>query len=501
MEYVPNLLDPHEPEATASAAPLFARIAQAIAEDIRRGRLRPGRRLPGSRQLALSLGVHRNTALAAYTELERQGYIVTRRARGTFVAEALPEVRPRKLRPSAARHHDSVLSLPPWPKALIPRLPEQPRFSAKSLPLLAGMPDPRLMPRGALSRAYRRVLAREPDVLNYASPQGHPRLVRALCEQLRTTRGVLASENEIVITRGTQMAAFMAALALCSPGDRIAVEALGYPPVWQAFRLAGAELVAVPVDGAGMRVDKLEALLQTSKIRAVYVTPHHQYPTTVSMTAARRLQLLALAERHGFAILEDDYDHEFHWSGRPLLPIASVANAKCVVYLGTLAKVLAPGLRIGYMVAPEHVVERILALRRFIDRQGDHAVEAAVAELIEDGEFDRHAKRTRRAYLERRETLIEGLKREFGERLHYDLPHGGLGLWLRADLPMGAQRFTELAAEQQVHLQHGGQFSFDGRASEFLRVGFPRLNQTEIERALRILGQIAKSSSPRQKLA
>jgi GntR family transcriptional regulator/MocR family aminotransferase len=170
-------------------------------------------------------------------------------------------------------------------------------------------------------------------------------------------------------------------------------------------------------------------------------------------------------------------------------------NARTVIYMGTLAKVLAPGLRIGYVVAPAHVVTRIVALRRHIDRQGDHAVEGAVAELIEDGELERHAKRNRRIYGERREALLECLRREFGDQLHCEVPPGGLGLWARARIPGGVERFVERAAAQNVFLQHGGQFTFDGRPSEFLRLGFPCLKPDELRRAVRLLAQLARKAS------
>jgi GntR family transcriptional regulator/MocR family aminotransferase len=475
-DYTPELSSPE-------TNPLFVRIARAIAADIRRGRLASRARLPGSRELGKRLGAHRNTVLAAYAELEQEGWIVSEPARGTFVAQVLPERPPRRFRP-------------PEPPRLLPlslaplTLPEPSQVPKGALALLGGVPDSRLMPRAALARAYRRVLRSQPGTLDYGSPFGDPKLVRALGELLGTARGVVAGANELVVTRGSQMALYLAARALCRPGDVIAVEALGYPPAWEGFRLAGAELSPVPVDRAGLRLDALEQLAQTVPLRAVYVTPHHQYPTTVTMSAPRRLALLSLAERYGFLILEDDYDHEFHWAGRPVLPLASADPGRLVVYVGTLSKVLAPGLRIGYLVARSEIAERVARLRTFLDRQGDHAVERAVAELIEDGELERHAKRASRAYLERRETLVECLQREFGERLRFDLPAGGLALWARARLSLSAERFGELAAARGVLIQSGRRFAFDGRAREFLRLGFPALEPAEIRRAVRTLAAI-----------
>lgn len=483
LDQMPDFGD-YTPELSSSeTSPLFVRIARAISADIRRGRLSSRARLPGSRELGKRLGAHRNTVLAAYAELEQEGWITSERARGTFVAQVLPEKRPRRFKPPEPPRLRS-LELAPL------TLPDAGAVPKGALALLGGVPDARLMPRAALARAYRRVLKQDGHTLDYGSPYGDPKLLSALGTLLGAARGVVAGANELVVTRGSQMALHLAARALCRPGDVIAVEALGYPPAWEGFRLSGAQLSAVPVDRAGLCLDALERLAQTVPLRAVYVTPHHQYPTTVTMTAPRRLGLLALAERYGFLILEDDYDHEFHWAGRPVLPLASADPGRMVVYIGTLSKVLAPGLRLGYLVARAEIAERVARLRTFVDRQGDHAVERAVAELIEDGELERHAKRAARAYLERRETLVECLQREFGERMRFDLPPGGLALWVRLRLSMGAERFAELAQARGVLIQSARRFAFDGRAREFLRVGFPALEPAEIRRAVRTLSAI-----------
>jgi GntR family transcriptional regulator/MocR family aminotransferase len=479
-DYVPDL-------PSQEGSPLFLKIARAIMGDIRRGRLPSRAQLPGSRQLAKGLHAHRNTVLAAYAELEQEGWIRCEPARGTFVAEVLPELVPRRFkRPEPTR---------PRPLELAPLELSEPRVVPKgNLALIGGVPDARLMPHAALARAYRRVLRRDAKTLDYGSPYGDAKLLAALSELLGRSRGVVTSTNELVITRGSQMALHLAARALCRPGEVIAVEAFGYPPAWQAFRLASAELVPVPIDHGGLRLDALERLARTTPLRAVYVTPHHQYPTTVTMSAQRRVALLALAERHGFLILEDDYDHEFHWTGRPVLPLASADPARVVVYVGTLSKVLAPGLRIGYLVARREIAERVARLRAFIDRQGDHVVERAVAELIEDGELERHAKRARRAYLTRRQALVECLGREFGERLRFDLPAGGLALWARARLPLGVERLAQLASARGVLLQTARGFAFDGRTREFVRLGFPALEPAEIRRAVRTLATIVNDA-------
>jgi GntR family transcriptional regulator/MocR family aminotransferase len=374
-------------------------------------------------------------------------------------------------------------------------LPAREPFPANVIALIGGLPDVRLFRRDLLARAYRRVLSRGVQTLGYGSEYGEPRLLRALTAHLSSARGVLAAAGELLVTRGSQMAFPLLARALCEPGDVIAVEALGYPPAWEGFRLGGAELRAVPLDRAGIRLDRLQELACRSRLRAVYVTPHHQYPTAVTMSAPRRQGLLALAERHGFFVIEDDYDHEFHWSGRPVLPLASADPARLVIHVGTLSKLLAPGLRVGYVSARAEVVERLARLRMFIDRQGDQTLEAALAEWLDDGEFDRHTKRARRAYAERRDALAAALEQHFAEGLEFELPAGGLSFWARSRLGMPVERLAELALERGVLIHPARRFAFDRRPREFLRLGFPGHTPSEIQKGVGVLAAIVKASA------
>lgn len=470
----------------AASLPLFLQIARSIAADVRRGRLKPGAALPGSRTLAQSLGVHRNTVLAAFAELEQEGWIVARRARGTFVADALPEVLPRRFgrAPRSARRVELKLA-EPWPVEPYPPAPPG------VLPLVGGLPDLRLVQKATLARAYRAALRFAPETLTYGSDQGHPRLRAALAALLATTRGVSTDPEQLIITRGSQMAIHLATRAVAGAGSVIAVEGLGYRPAWEGMRLAGAELVPVPVDGGGIRVDALRALCRRRRIAAVYVTPHHQYPTTVTLAPGRRLELLSLAAEQAMVILEDDYDHEFHYAGRPILPLASADEAGVVVYIGTLSKVFVPGLRIGYAAARPEIIDRMRRVRSHIDRQGDQTLEWAVATLIEDGELGRHTWRVRRHYIERREALLEALRAELGGVLAFEAPPGGMALWARIERRRGrapdAEAWARRALEAGVLVQPSRRFRFDGRASPHLRLGFGALTPPEIRRAVGLL--------------
>ena len=468
----------------AGTLPPYLQIARALAADIQRGRLRAGMRLPGSRQLATSLRVHRNTVLASLAELIAEGWIETAPGRGTFVAGAIPVIGARPF----TRRLGRPAKLPagvPFVVAQPPVAYRQPVLPAGTLNLSSGAPDVRLVPVRAIGRAYRRVLAhRGRDLLRYGDPEGHPALRSALAAMLARTRALAVTQDDVIVTRGSQMALTLAARALIKPGDVVAVEGMGYRPAWEAFRAAGATLVPVRVDVDGIDVAALQTLAGRTTVRAVYVTPHHQYPTTVTLKAARRLALLSLARAKQFAVIEDDYDHEFHYDGRPVLPLASV-DRDGVVYIGTLSKVLAPGLRLGYLVAPRKILSAVSAIRSLLDIQGDLATEAAIAELIDEGEVQRHVARVRRIYLSRREILTASLTSTFGDQVEFRRAGGGMALWVRFHMRVDVDAWARRSTARGVAWYPGRRYAFDGRPRPCARFSFAWLNERELPEAVR----------------
>jgi len=289
------------------------------------------------------------------------------------------------------------------------------------------------------------------------------------------------------------MALSLLAKGLLRPGDLVAVEQLGYRSAWEAFRQAGAKLIGMPVDADGLRVDVLDRALRRHPIRAVYVTPHHQFPTTVTMSAGRRLKLLDLARARRIAIIEDDYDYEFHYDGRPVLPLASADRFGVVAYVGTFSKVLAPALRIGYVAAPAPLIERIAALRSHLDSQGDQVLEYAVSQLLEEGEVQRHIRRVRREYRSRRDTLVNELKEHLGTILTFDVPAGGIALWVKANDGINVDQWASDARQQGVIVVTAAAFTFDGRPAPYMRLGFASLNSQELREGVRRLAAACPS--------
>lgn len=471
--------------------PLWRQIADAITAAVQLRRLRPGERLPGARTLAERLGVHRHTVDAAYAELVSQGWVEGRQGSGTWVTLTLPQKeqvkKTKAAQPLEAKSGRRCEGFDWEPPASLPLLNWTPARPAKTLVMAGGQPDVRLIPAQALAQAYRRVLLRAgTKLLTYGDPRGLPALREQLAVMLTQTRGLFLDASQILVTRGSQMGLALVAQALIRPGDRVAVEAMGYQPAWGALRAAGAELVPIPVDREGICVDRVAQEIAGKGLRAVYVTPHHQYPTTVLMSAARRLALLEVARRGRVAILEDDYDHEFQYEGRPVLPLAASDREGVVIYIGTLSKVLAPGLRVGFVVGSTRWIEGLAARRVLWDRQGDQVAEAALAELMESGELARHVRKMKRIYAERRGVLGDLLREQLGDALRFTLPPGGMAIWAEVLSAAGvsAQDWAKQGEAAGVSFAEGTRFTFDGSAAPFVRLGFACLELSEIAEAV-----------------
>lgn len=462
---------------------LYLQIAHALMADIHRGRLRPGDALPGYRSLAESLEVNRNTVSAAYQELIEEGWIVSRPAKGSFVAPKPPANLPF---PAPALADKGAGEAMGFDLAVPGR--ERPPSAEGSLPLGTGAPDPRLMPTAALARALRRATLNERKA-GSEDPQGHPRFRKALAGLLALRRGLPMDPERLLVTRGSQMGLYLVAQALLQPGDTVAVEALGSPRAWEALAQREVRLLPIPVDAQGLQVEALEAALADGPIKALLVSPACQYPTTVPLAPERRERLLALAKEHRFAVLEHDYDADFHY-GEPLpFPLAASDPAGVVVYLGTLSKLFSPGLRLGLVHGPKPFIQRLRDLREVVDRHGGGPLELAMAELIEDGELQRHANRLQLAYEGRRAALLAALARHFGEGLRVQPSSGGTALWAESELGVDVDAWSHRARQAGLGFQPGRNFTLDDANPPALRIGFTAHPEEELEAAVKAMAK------------
>jgi len=463
----------------SSGLVVYLQIAQQIIDEIQRGRLPPSTAMPGTRELAEIINVNRKTVVLAYDELIAQGWLTTESRRGTFVSSNLPNFSNPITQPSKRVNTFQPSKITPYAEQLIS---ESGASFNNIIDFNDGIPDTRLIPFKMISMAFRHALltSSRANKLGYDSPKGMLALRSSIAVMLNMERGLNVEVDNICIVRGSQMGIFLAARILSKPNDYIVVENLSYPPAREAFKSCGAKVLGVTQDEHGINVDELKKICGKHRIRAVYVTPHHQFPTTVMMTAERRLKLLMLAEQYDFTIVEDDYDHEFHFSHHPVFPLASTNHNGRVVYVGSLSKVLAPGLRVGYLVASKEFINQCASEVMLIDRQGNSVTELAVAELMESGEIKRHIRRTLKIYDERRNVLIDLLRNELGEFVNFDSPNGGLAIWLRLNDGIEINKLVESALLEKVKILPGSLFSESNIRINGIRLGFGSLNANEL---------------------
>ena len=310
---------------------------------------------------------------------------------------------------------------------------------------------------------------------------------------LRRTRGLRATAETLLVTRGSEHGIDLVARTLLAPGDVVAVEEMGWPTAWSALRLAGARLVALPLRDGGLDTEALAALASREPVRAVFVTPHRQFPTTAVMPAKQRARLSQLALQHRFAIIEEEEDHEFYYEEKPLLPIS--AGSSNAIYLGSLSNFLTPGLGTGFIFAPPLALERFAALKAASDPKCDAAVECAIAELFEDGEMLRHMRRMRRVYGSRRDALADALRRYLKGALTFDLPDGGMALWARVDDSIDVSEWVRAANPEGVIFCDSRAYDFLHRDQPFVRLGFTYHDEAELADAARRMAQALKNIS------
>jgi len=465
----------------AAPLPLALQLARLLAQEIRDGHLAPGEAMPSSRALAEALHLSRHVAMSALRELELEGWVVSRPASGTYVSVAPPD------------HVASTWGTP----AESPGMPETPAFELAShlrpvstmattlLDLSDGFPDARLAPKEALAKGYRRALQRHgDDLLGRGEPRGNPLLREQLALHLRESRGLKIRAENLLITRGIPMALTLIASAL--QGDA-AVENPGQPLAWEALRAAGCRLHPVAVDAQGLIPEALEELLSHQAIAFLHLSPRRHFPTTVPLAAARRRHVMALAAQHGFAVVEDDPDAELSWANPNPLPLAAEDPAGRVIHLGSLSQLLAPGLGLGYLVAPSALVDRLARVRQRLDLQGDHVLEWAVADLIRDGDLERHLARARKIYRERRDTFAEMAQKCLGMDFEITVPESGLALWVQTPRWLDLEKWATACLRAGIKMHPGRHFEFHGQPLNALRLGYGHLEAEDMQQALGVL--------------
>ena len=483
------------PLQRGTTEPLFRQLYAAIKAAILDGRMSPGMQLPPTRDFCRLLAVSRQTVLNAYALLTAEGYLDGAVGRGTFVSRDVPLSvpvaapagkmdAPGLLRPLSARGQGVVAAM------------RQVAFHRGPLRAFrVGMPRIDHFPFDVWNRLEARRWRRPDHQFGYSDPAGYLPLRELLCVYLKASRGVQCTPQQIVITSGSQQALFMLSTILLAPGDSAWMESPGYRGASGPLRAAGARVFPVPVDAQGL--DVAYGVAHCPQAKLAYVTPSHQMPLGVSMSLPRRLALLAWAAHNKAWLVEDDYDSEYRYTGAPLASLQSLDRDGCVVYVGTLSKVMFPGLRLGYMVAPPALAEALVQAKAVMDRHTAIVPQMALADFIAEGHFGRHIRRTRDSNAERRDLLVRGLAHELDDQLACGPADSGLELCAYFRAGHDEETVSRAGLERGIELRPLGHYADPDAGAACatppgLLLGFAAIAPAEMRHGLLELGRLLR---------
>ena len=447
------------------------------------GRLKPDLRVPATRELAAALKVSRNTIVAAYDQLLSEGYLVARPGAGTYVANVLPQARRR---PAPVATADAETRLAAFWRAP-PAVPRSGAPAAPAFDFRTGLSDKTHFPY----RVWRRLSARALRGISrtpvaYADPAGEPKLREAIARNVSLMRAVACQGDDVVVTVGAQQGFDLLARILVTPGrTTVAVEDPGYPPARAAFAAAGATITPIPVDAEGLMVERLP-----DSARVIVVTPSHQFPLGTVMSMRRRKALLQFAAAHRAVVIEDDYDGEFRYGGRPLDALQTLDRDGSVFYVGTFSKSLFPALRLGFVVPPSWARPALIAAKQIADWHGPVLAQDTLTAFIADGHLARHVRRMRRVYGERRAALLDAIGRHCPDRLMPLPGEAGLHLTARLQRPRRAGAVAADAAARGVHLDAVQRYAVATPAPNALIFGLGMIQTDQIDAGIRRLASV-----------
>lgn len=484
---------------SATVTPLHVQIRRQIRDAVRTGTLRPGQKLSGVRSLADDLGVNRLTVLKAIHALTTAGLLTSVRGKGVFVAEQPEGLEPRPVGPpdldgpffeGVAEGPADTAAEPSLSDAIHATVEDA--ISQRHLAFSAGFPPRELVPTDLIRTRLSRLLRRPEGSsrLGYVSTEGDPQLQDALRDLLRGRGLMLGEEDRILITAGAQQGISLCLRTMIRPGEALALESPGYMGTIAACRMLEIPMVPVPVDRSGLNPERLESAFRREEITALYTVPNFQNPTGVTQTLRRRSQILELARRHDALLIEDDTYADLRQGGRGIPPLKSLPGGERVVYLGSFSKSLAPGLRLGFLVATTPFAERLRQLKEITDINTAGLSQALLADLLHAGLYRRHLVRVRREYRRRRDAMLEALSHHLPPSARFTRPRGGMHVWVMLARPLDAVRLNERARrEEGVSFAPGTLFFSDGRRSSSFRLNYSSHPPDRIEEAV---GRLAR---------
>lgn len=466
---------------------LYLQLSNQFINLIKEGKLISGTKLIGTRSLATLLNVHRKTVVACYDELLLQGWVESIPKKGTFVHSNLPILQKTDFIKSSIEKEKITTGFPFYRNDVFPE--KIGSVKENTIYINDGTSDGRLIPTEEIARTYRRIASKKNiyKQMGYGSTYGNETLREVLVNYLNVTRGLQISKDNILITRGSQMGIWLASKLLLKSKDIIVVGETNYASADYNFLDQKAIIKRVFVDENGLVTDQIEALCKQHQIKAVYVTSHHHHPTTVTLSAERRIHLLNLAKQYNFAIIEDDYDYDFNYNHAPILPLASHDTNGNVIYIGSICKTVAPVFRIGYLIASKNFVDEAAKLRGFVDRQGDALLELTFANFIKSGDLDRHIRKVMRIYKQRRDLFCKLLKEELHEFFQFEIPKGGMAVWVILDEKYSWKQVTKEAKKHQLEIGEWQRYDLAKTNHNGIRIGFASYSKEEIYELIRCL--------------
>ena len=472
----------------ANGVPLYRQLYDELRAAILTGQLRAGTRLPSTRELAAELSVSRNTVLNAFEQLLAEGYVEGQVGSGTYVSRALPDelLHARALQARAQRTAGAGRTLARRAQVYADARVNVSRDATHTRPFRPGTPALDLFPHALWARLLARRWRRPTrDLLGYTAAAGYAPLREAVAAYVGAARAVRCEAEQVIVVAGTQQAFDLVARLLVDEGDAVWIEEPGYVGARAAFAGGGARVVPVPVDEEGL--DVRAGARSAPAARLIYVTPSHQYPTGVTMTLPRRLALLEWASGAGAWVLEDDYDSEYRYAGRPLAALQGLDSEGRVIYLGTFSKVLFPALRLGYMVVPPDLIEVFTNARGLASRFSPTIEQAVLADFINEGHFARHIRRMRALYAERQEILLDAAARDLTGLLEVRPDPAGIHLVGRLPAGVDDADASRAAAAVGIDAQPLSAFRLKRGGRGGLLLGYAAYDERQIRHGVRQL--------------
>lgn len=467
-----------------STQAIYIQIAQQITDAIQRNILPIGCKLPGSRQLAATIGVHRKTVVAAFEELELQNWVKIYPNKGTYVIEDNLSKSPLKFNYTDKKHKQEPTFT--FAQTHLFDLPQHPNKTERFF--TDGTADVRINAAKEWHKYFAEI-SRKKNIRNtyhWYFPDSESKLLTQLTNYLNVTRGLRISPENVLVTQNASVGLYLLMEVLLDKNDTVVVAERNYYKANMIFQKNKTKLQSIPIDEEGIDVDALEKICQKKNIRAVYVMPHAHYPTTVSLSKTRRLQLLKLSQQYGFMIIEDDWDYDLQYEKMSSLPLCSADDEGRVIYVGEIGKNMLPGSQIGFVVGPEKLISALRQYAQIFGQSENHLKQMTISAMLEEGEIQKHLKKSKKIYKQRRDKFAQLIQDEFADDFSFSLPHGGLAFWLQCQKPS-----VNLLQVNKKCLSNGLYIPtfllYQNKNNSAIRLGFGHMNEQEVQDNLQIL--------------